>query len=108
MGVAILNYKNFYSIAEWGIGCQYKNEVFLEFEDHHVFLDRAFSKPSAHKTKAIITKNGNICDEVIIDSDDHFCNLFIDFLKDNDNTSQDLNCILERAQLIDYIKKNST
>lgn len=106
LGAAIFNYNKFYSIAEWAIGSQYKNEVFLEFEDHNVFIERAFSKPSTLETKAVITKNGKICNEIIIDSDDQFYNLFTDFIKDDDFLG-DLEGIIERAKLIEYIKDNS-
>ena len=106
-GLAILTYGEVYGVAEWGIGRIYKNEVTLEFEDHKVVVDRAFSKPSSFETKAIITKASGETVSVLINPDDHFYNLVTDFFSNNSNVVQHLNSIIERAKLLDVIKNNS-
>jgi len=105
-GVAILTYDEMYAVAEWGIGRLYKNEITLEFEDHQVVVERAFSKPSSLQTKVVIIKNSGEKESILINPDDHFYKLFSDFFSDKNNASQHLNGILERAKIIDCIKNN--
>ncbi len=106
-GVAILTYGEVYAVAEWGIGRLYENGTTLEFEDHKVVVERAFSKPSSLQTKITITKNSGDKESILINPDDHFYNLFANFFNNNNNAPQHLNNIIERAKLIETIKTNS-
>ena len=74
-GTAILEYKNFYCIAEWGIGLPYTNEICIINVDESIKYERIFSKPETLDTKAILTKGYNI-EDISLGSDDHFVNMF--------------------------------
>jgi NDP-hexose-3-ketoreductase len=103
-GLAVLTYDEVYGVAEWGIGRLYKNEITLEFEDHEVIVQRAFSKPSSFETKVVITQNDIEIESVTINSDDHFYNLLTDFFSNNKNNVEHLDSIIERAKLFDIIR----
>jgi NDP-hexose-3-ketoreductase len=105
-GVAIFNYNEHYAVAEWGIGRLYKNEIILEFEDHQVVVERAFSKPSSLQTIATIIKKNGDTEEILINSCDHFDMLLVDFF-DGKNDQKHLGAIIERAKIIEGIKNNT-
>jgi predicted dehydrogenase len=106
-GEAIFSYDGFYGVAEWGIGCQYSNQITLEFEDHKVCIERAFSKPTTLETTVLIKKNNSIQEEIVTNCCDHFFLLFLDFFKDATNDESQLDNILARAKAIDVIKNKA-
>ena len=106
-GLAILSFKEVYGIAEWGIGRLYKNQIILEFEDHKVFVERAFSKPSSLETKIAISQNNIEIQSITINPDDHFYNLLINFFSNTNNSKSHLNSIIERANLFESIRSSN-
>jgi predicted dehydrogenase len=74
-GTCLFQYENFYCVAEWGIGQQYKNELSLDFSENNFVFERAFSKPSNLKTKYHTISAANMSTSEL-DEDDQFFNLF--------------------------------
>ncbi|WP_075185477.1 Gfo/Idh/MocA family protein [Teredinibacter haidensis] len=78
-GVAILDYKNFYAVAEWGIGLPYSNELVLVTNDKKYFFNRVFSKPATLNTTVDIFEGFS---HTVYETgrDDQFVNMFKSFI----------------------------
>lgn len=81
-GSAILNYEDFYCIAEWGIGLPYANELNLVLAEEKYQFNRIFSKPASLNTTVDLF-SGFKHEVIEIGSEDQFVNMF-DFLMKND------------------------
>jgi len=78
-GAALFEYPNHYCVAEWAIGAVYSNELTLNIGGVRYYFDRVFSKPSTLKTEVILTSNDAV-ETIEIGADDHFKNMFMDYL----------------------------
>lgn len=105
-GCSLLSYSNFYATAEWGIGRDYKNEITIEYEDHQVHVDRAFSKPTDLKTNITISDKFGKVECITIPSFNHFEVMINDFLSNNAINEKHLSSIVERAHLIALVRNN--
>jgi NDP-hexose-3-ketoreductase len=105
-GSALLDYVDFYAIAEWGIGRVYRNEVSLEFEKETIIVERPISKPSNLETKIVSTSICGNKTKIMVKADDHFKNLFTYFYSFNEANFAELDGIVSRAELINRVQVN--
>jgi NDP-hexose-3-ketoreductase len=102
-GAALFRYNSVNIICEWGFGYAYRNYIELEFSEAIVNVDRAFSKPTDFKSRFEIKLLNGDNKVRIIDADDHFGNIFQQFLKFEECVEYDIS-ILNRSILFEAIK----
>lgn len=101
VGIAILEYSGFYCVAEWGIGMPYMNQADIVISDKKISYPRIFSKPDTLETKVDITKGFEVS-ENIIGSDDHFVNMFENFV--SVDYESDISTIIETSRVLSMIQ----
>jgi NDP-hexose-3-ketoreductase len=91
-GCAILNYDDFYCIAEWGIGLPYSNELTLVLAEEKYQFNRIFSKPASLNTTVDVF-SGFKHQVIEIGNDDQFKNMLGSFIKKSEYSSNFIDII---------------
>ncbi|KOO16074.1 hypothetical protein AKJ18_04685 [Vibrio xuii] len=87
-------------ICEWGFGFDYENFIEFELIDGVLKAERAFTKPADYESIVEVIRTDGSYDKIETGQDDHFANVFNDFLY---NDEKNYNNIIKRARLIEEI-----
>jgi NDP-hexose-3-ketoreductase len=91
---------------DWGFGRAYKNEVEIWGELGSLIAERFYSKPDTLETEIVINYQSGERENVLINKDNHFVNMFSYLLENYKNEEVVLewkNRILKQAKVIDNI-----
>jgi predicted dehydrogenase len=92
--------------CEWGFGFDYENRIELQLADRIFKVERAFTKPADYSSYIEIIESNGEYNKIIIGEDDHFGNIFTDFICDNIVGNSDVS-IIRRVQLFERIFKSN-
>ena len=104
LGSLILDYGDFSTLAEWGIGLPYSNQATILTNSREYHYDRIFSKPENFET-TVIRKEGFVEDSIIIGKDDQFVN-FLESTINDDFSDRCFRTTVETAEIMRKIHED--